>query len=67
MGKSPYCRHSWYIRNIFQWSKNDFKSKKTTNGDYLPIQNRHRRNLSLVHYWANGCASKILTNHMKNE
>ena len=23
-----------YSQNILQWSKNDFKSKKTTNGDY---------------------------------
>ena len=23
-----------YCRNILQWSENDFKSKKTTNGDY---------------------------------
>ena len=24
-----------YTRNILQWSKNDFKSKNNTNGDYL--------------------------------
>ena len=24
-----------YSRDILQWSKNDFKSKKTTNGDYF--------------------------------
>ena len=24
-----------YSRNILQWSKNDFKSKNNTNGDYL--------------------------------
>ena len=23
-----------YTRNILQWSKNDFKSKNNTNGDY---------------------------------
>ena len=23
-----------YSRNIFQWCKNDFKSKNNTNGDY---------------------------------
>ena len=28
-------RKSSYSRNILQWSKNDFKSQKTTNGDYL--------------------------------
>ena len=28
-------RYSW---NILQWSKNDFKSKNSTNGDYSPIQ-----------------------------
>ena len=24
-----------YSRNILKWSKNDFKSKNSTNGDYL--------------------------------
>ena len=30
MIKSPYCRHSWYSRNILQWNKNKTKSTKIT-------------------------------------
>ena len=35
LGKNWWCRNLWHIQNILQWSKNNFTSKKTTNGDYL--------------------------------
>ena len=36
-----------YSRNILQWSKNDIKSKKSTNGDYYGRVNEHLCSISI--------------------
>ena len=41
MNKNPYCRHLWYSRNILQWNKNNIKSTRMTNEDYLTIVNKY--------------------------
>ena len=42
-----------YSRNILQWTKNDFKSTKSTNGDYLMIYKLQTSKIKKI--WANEC------------